>query len=60
MTARLSSLPTCGLRGWSQAHSVAAVSIVVAPSLLGVEQVILRPVSLGPLSEPCGHDGQGS
>lgn len=41
------------------AHSVAAVSIVVALSLLGVKQVILRPMSLGPLSEPCRHDGSG-
>lgn len=54
----LSSLLTCGLRG---CHSVAAASTVVAPSLLGVKQVILCPVSLSPLSgQPWGHDGSGS
>lgn len=54
----LSGLLTRGLRG---CHSVAAASTVVAPSLLGVKQVILCPVSLSPLSgQPWGHDGSGS
>lgn len=58
MIVCLSSLLTHGLRG---CHSVAAVSVAIASSLLGVKQVILHPVSLGPLSgQPWGHDGSGS